>query len=98
MKTFYVSVLTLCLFTGLLLNTWAQTPEGVVYQAEARDNKGNLLVNEPLDVKIMILKGHYDGETVWEEQHHVMTNNYGMFVLIIGTGTQSGGDRFEAVS
>lgn len=85
----------LCL---LALNLKAQAPEGIVYQAEARDNVGNLMVNESLDVKITIFEDSSDGTTVWQGLHAITTNKYGMFVLVIGDGEKASADfEFGAI-
>ena len=86
-------------FWGILVfNALAQAPEGIVYQAEARDNSGELYQNTSLDVKISILKDYAQGELVWIGNHQVTTNNYGMFVLVIGTGTNDAGYVFDDIA
>jgi len=86
-------------FWGILVfNALAQAPEGIVYQAEARDNSGELYQNTSLDVKISILKDYAQGEVVWIGNHQVTTNNYGMFVLVIGTGTNDAGYVFDDIA
>ncbi|QGY44425.1 hypothetical protein GM418_12370 [Maribellus comscasis] len=81
----------------MIFNAFAQTPEGIVYQAEARDNSGNLYQNVFLDVQITILKDYIQGEVVWIGNHQVTANNYGMFVLIIGTGENDAGYDFDTI-
>lgn len=76
---------------------YSQSNEGIIYQAEARDNRGNLLKNTPLDVKITILKDHARGSVVWEELHQITSNNYGMFVLQIGSGQNLTQTTFDAI-
>ena len=90
MKNIYLKLfVVLLIFSGLQINAFAQAPEGITYQAEARDEKGHPIRNASLDVKIIILKENMHGSIVWEGLHNVTTNNYGMFVLIIGEGTSS---------
>jgi len=91
------------IFTFLLLfiiaaSIYAQAPEGIIYQAEARDNSGIIIENESLDVRIIILEDDVDGQIVWEGLHNVTTNKYGMFVLVIGTGTNNYGYNFDEIS
>jgi hypothetical protein len=76
---------------GFFGNAFAQAPEGIVYQAEARDEKGKTLNNENLDVKISILQDSYTGSLVYEEFHFVSTSITGMFVLVIGQGDDKTG-------
>lgn len=65
-------------------------PEGIVYQAEARDLSGKLLSNKTLEVKLIITQNSTTGTTVWEGINTVNTDKYGLFTLIIGKGGNSG--------
>jgi uncharacterized protein (TIGR02145 family) len=80
-------LLILCVISGLLNSAFAQAPEGIIYQAEARNNKGYTISNANLDVKITILQDDVNGTIVWEGLHNVTTNCFGVFVLVIGEGT-----------
>jgi len=77
--------------TGIL--SFSQNvPMGIFYQAVARDNFGKELVNKAIDVKFSILKNNEDGLVVYQEIHaNVKTTKYGVFSLVIGKGTPSGG-------
>lgn len=79
------------------ISLFAQAPEGIIYQAEARDNNGNIIKNKSLDVTIQILENSANGAIVWEGIHNVTTNNLGIFVLVIGTGTNIYGYNFEEI-
>ena len=63
---------------------YAQLPQGFNYQAVARDQSGNPLKNANLTVRIAILQGGVNGTVVWQEDHQVTTNNFGLFALVIG--------------
>ena len=82
-------LLSFAVFSGI-----AQVPQGFNYQAVARDGSGNPITNTTLQVKIAILSdttGFYangTGTYIWEEQHSVTTNSFGIFTLAIGTGTK----------
>ena len=91
-------IFTLLSLVFIAISVFAQAPEGIIYQAEARDNLGNIIENESLDVKITILENDMDGAVVWEGLHSVTTNKYGMFVLVIGTGTNTYGFSFNEIS
>ena len=62
----------------------AQAPQGFNYQAVARDDAGELLASQPIDVRIGIRAGSEVGTLVWEETHTVTTNEFGLFTLKIG--------------
>jgi hypothetical protein len=67
-------------------------PLGIFYQAVARDNFGKELANRDIDVKFSILSGNPLGAAVYEELHsNITTSKYGVFSLIIGHGTPTGG-------
>ena len=67
-------------------------PLGIFYQAVARDNYGKELVNKDIDVKFSIISGNPLGTLVYQELHSkVNTSKFGVFSLIIGHGTPTGG-------
>ena len=65
---------------------------GLFYQAVARDNNGKELANKAIDVKFSIISGNPLGTVVYEELHsHKITSQFGVFTLVIGEGTPTGG-------
>lgn len=90
---------TLVLFFSLLVATlaYSQAPEGVNYQAVARDGNGTLLQNQSVDVQFSIRSGSANGAVVYAETHTLSTNDYGLFTAVIGDGTPSQGS-FAAIS
>ena len=67
-------------------------PLGIFYQAVARDNTGKELANKNIDVKFSIISGNPLGTVVYQELYSdVTTSKYGVFSLIIGKGTPTGG-------
>ena len=94
--TIYLMIILFAI-SGLMNNVLAQAPEGIIYQAEARNGKNKLITNEALDVKISIIQDIPAGAAIYEELHKVTTNNNGMFVLVIGQGTNTPGLLLENV-
>jgi hypothetical protein len=88
-KLFLISFL---LIAHLSLLT-SQIPHGFNYQAIARDGSGNPLVGITINVKLGIQADTSATPVIlWEEQHTgVKTNAFGLFSVILGNGTQSGG-------
>jgi len=90
MKILFNNLLLLLLFT---VSSFAQSgsPNGINYQAVARDLSGNPIANQPVNVKIFITNA--TGLTVYySEEQNANTNQFGLFNLVIGQGTnQSGG-------
>ena len=61
-------------------------PEGLNYQAVARNEDGELLMNQRIGIRIELLSGD-DGDNVeYRELHHVKTDAKGQFSLVIGQG------------
>ncbi len=64
--------------------TYTQVPQGFNYQAIARDGDGAILASAPLSIRIAILSSITPLTIQWHEQHEVMTNEFGLFKLIVG--------------
>jgi len=70
----------------------AQSPFGINFQAVARDIQGNELPNDDLHVKLDIIQNNLGGDTIYSETHSLVTNNFGLFSLVIGQGDTDLGD------
>ena len=67
-------------------------PLGINYQAVARDNYGKELADREIDVRFSIIRGNPLGELAYQELHSkARTSKYGVFSLVIGKGTVTGG-------
>lgn len=84
-------VLTMISCLLVLFTLQAQAPEGISYQAVARDGSGSLLSNQPIDVRFTVHEGNPTGTSVYIETHSVSTNDYGLFTASIGMGSASSG-------
>ncbi len=97
-------LLSSILFFTLLLCS-AQVPQGFNYQAVARDGSGSPITNMDIQVRVSILSdttGFYstgNGTYIWEEEHSVHTNTFGLFGLIMGTeaGIQGSACSFDQI-
>lgn len=83
----------LIIVTGKISRGQDQLPYGFNYQAIARNASGSAIVNTDMKVKIGILSDTTVNTLVWEEEHSVRTNGYGLFSLVVGgpKGTRTGG-------
>lgn len=72
-------------------NAMAQVPQGIPYQAAARNANGQPLVNTTVKVRFSIIDSVATGTTVYQETHSVSTNNVGLFNVNVGLGTASTG-------
>ena len=63
----------------------AQTPpQGISYQAVARDSDGSILADSTLTIRLSILAN--ETVSMWVEDHVVNTDQFGLFSLVIGQG------------
>src|SRR5436190_10782123 len=77
-KLFAVSLLsTLCALTQ------AQVPQGINYQAVARNTAGNVLVSTAITVRLTIEQGS-GGTPLYVEIDTVTTNQFGLFTIKLG--------------
>ena len=73
-------------------NIMAQTlPNGILFQAVARDASGNAAASRTIYANIDIHQKTSTGESVYTETHQVMSNDDGIFTLIIGNGVRTAG-------
>jgi hypothetical protein len=92
MKT---KLLLTLLFSCFFYVLSAQVPQGFNYQAIARSSNGKEIVNTALQIRISILSDTNNffsagsGTYLWEEQHSVTTNSFGLFSLIVGNPSAS---------
>lgn len=73
------------------MQAFTQTPQAFKYQAVARDNIGNLIVNQYVSFKFSILADSITGKTVYSEVHNVFTNQFGVVSLEIGNSNVNSG-------
>jgi hypothetical protein len=83
-------------------------PQGINYQAVALDQLGRPIpgvdiVGRPIDdaeigVRISILEASPTGNVLYQEEHEVLTDQYGMFNLTIGQGLQVSADPFNTIN
>jgi hypothetical protein len=77
--------------------TFAQSvPQGINYQAVAREANGDVLINQALTIQFSVISDiTATPPTIsWQETHTVNTNDYGLFTAIIGdaiNGTSTNG-------
>jgi trimeric autotransporter adhesin len=69
------------------IQTHAQVPQAISYQAVARDSAGNVLAGQNISLRLSIRDSIATGTIVYSETHNVITNTLGLFSASIGTGT-----------
>ena len=99
MKKILLVLLTLGCCIINLKNVNAQAPpQGVNYQAVARNNAGAILPNQALTVRDGIISTAPNGTLQWQETHSVTTNTFGLFNIILGQGTTTGAGALSSFS
>ncbi|MEY3399318.1 MAG: hypothetical protein RL220_1912, partial [Bacteroidota bacterium] len=88
-----ISVLALLL---ICFTATAQIPQGISYQAIARQSDGDELINTALSVKLGII----DASSIleYEEVHSTTSNDYGLINLVIGQGVITGNGAVTSFS
>ena len=69
----------------------AQVPQNINYQAIARDASGQLLQAQSIVVNVKFYNNNFATTSSYEEKHTPITDNYGYFNLLLGTGTPISG-------
>lgn len=72
----------------------AQSPSAFKYQAVARQQSGEAMADQPMSVRISILKG---AQVEYSEVHSVTTNDLGLFTVEIGRGSPISGTFYDIV-
>ena len=89
--TTHTKLLALLLFF-FFIQLYAQIPEKIGYQAVIRDAGGAIIVNQPINLQVSILKGSVSGTIEYAETHNSTTNENGLVTVEIGNGSLISGD------
>ena len=84
MQAFCIMSLAILFTTGMAL---AQAPQGIPYQAVARNSSGVILVSQPIMVRFTIHDNTAGGSTVYQETFNPTTTAQGLFNVNVGTGS-----------
>ena len=75
---------------------YSQSPEMMSYQAVIRNSANHLIVNQQVGVRLSVLQGNPEGNTVYSETHTLLSNGNGLITLQFGGGTSVSG-TFEQI-
>jgi hypothetical protein len=87
MKTTFILIALMSISFILM----GQVPQGIPYQAVARDAQGNPMSNQSLTVQFSLHEASADGQVVYQETQTTTTNGQGLFSLTFGAGVPSVG-------
>jgi len=79
-------ILSLALLLSVI-TIMAQAPQGLNYQAVARNTTGAVIATQPVGIEFSIISGTPSGTTVYKETNTATTNEFGLFTAVIGSGT-----------
>lgn len=65
-------------------------PQGISYQAVARNSDGEPLNDAEVQCRLSIRSESISGIIQWQEEHLAITDQFGLFSLIIGQGVSTG--------
>ena len=86
-----ITLINSILLAGLMLvvtnNAKAQVPQGMNYQAIARDASGNPILNGNICFRFTIHSGSGSGPIQYQETDSVTSNNFGLVTVQVGMGT-----------
>ena len=69
----------------LLSFTFAQAPPFINYQAVIRNNQGEILSDQQIDLKVSVIQGEVTGDLVFTETHSITTSPSGIVSIAIGS-------------
>ena len=76
-------------FSILLTFSFAIAQDGINYQGAATDGNGDELINQSISIRASVLSGSASGNLEWEETHSATTDQFGLFNVVIGQGTNT---------
>ena len=79
------------LFTFSIFLTFsiAIAQDGINYQGAATDGNGDELTNQNISIRASVLSTSASGNLQWEETHSATTDQFGLFNVVIGQGTNT---------
>ncbi len=81
MKNIIFTFAFLCI---LALNSFAQFPHAINFQAIARDANGDVMISTDIMIRLTVIDGSASGTEVYQELRALTTNDYGSFSFQIG--------------
>ena len=84
-------VLPFIMILTSIISLKAQAPQSINYQAIARNDLGDIIANDNLNLRFSIHEATPTGTIVYSEEHAVTTDQFGLINLGIGEGTNPTG-------
>lgn len=85
------SILFLCCLALGITNSMAQSvPSGFKYQTTVRDASGVIISNQAVQLRYSFYSDSITGTLLWQEDHALATDAYGLVTTVIGKGVSTG--------
>ena len=82
-----MKIVLVIIFSHVLIHSiFAQSPPGIPYQAEVRNESGEVLTNTNVNVRFTLHELTANGTVSYQETHSLTTNEIGLFAATIGAG------------
>ncbi|MEO1033177.1 MAG: tail fiber domain-containing protein [Bacteroidota bacterium] len=78
---------TLCITLFLVLGLFGFTQSNINYKAVIKDGNGNIIANDLIVMQFTIREASENGIIIYQENHTPTTDNNGIVILGIGSGT-----------
>lgn len=88
MKATLIIIAQLILFS---IKTKAQSSQCIPYQAVLRDVNGQFIANAQESIQMSLLSGGVGGSLIYQEEHEVITDEYGLIKINVGCGQNTFG-------
>ena len=93
MKQLNIILLGIIILLFSMPTVYAQSvPQGMKYQAVARNLSGEVMANQAIAIKIALQGNGANAGVHYTERHDVITNQFGLFSLVVGDGIVDQGD------
>lgn len=86
-KTICQSAMLLMTFFLIIPSLQSQSPQGIPYQAVARNADGSVMTQSPVNLTLTIHDGTFNGIMVYGESHALTSNDQGLVSCVVGTGS-----------
>ena len=86
-----IALVLFCLFLANYSNAQDSDSEGILFQAVARDLNGNPASERTIYARLEIIENDINGNVVFSETFEVMSDEDGIFSLVIGQGSYLSG-------
>lgn len=92
-KRFFKNAALTCIALAVFaLPLFSQLPQGINYQAVARDASGTVLGNQNISTRFTVRSNSGTGTIVYQETKSVTTNQFGLFTHEVGKGSPTQGN------